>query len=320
MNKFEISHKEVTGSCSVVFVNYNTSDQIIEAISSLSNEPVENIIVVDNASPSDNPELIKIAYPEIELIKLAKNLGFGDGCNAGANWILQHTDCPYIFFLNPDTRVEPGCVARLTQRFADEDVGAVIPRITTMEEPPTLWYGGGCINWWKGSASVPGYAGSVNTELALLERDVSFATGCAFIIRREVFEQCGGFDPRFFMYEEDVEFSLRILSNGFRIRYAPDSIVRHACQGSLLKAGDEAVRGILNPLNPKLAFYVELMARNRWYTVWDHGSLINKIQYLTGGTLWWLRHAVTFLRHRRSDAVAALVRGWFDGLKSRKSW
>jgi GT2 family glycosyltransferase len=182
---------------------------------------------------------------------------------------------------------------------------------------PTLWYGGGYMNWWKGSASVPGFAGPVDSELALLERDVEFASGCALILSREVLVRCGGFDSRYFMYEEDVELSLRIISCGFRIRYAPDSIVRHACQGSLVGQGNEVERGILNPRNPKLPFYVEMIARNRWYTVWKHGGVLNKMQYLIIGTLWWMYRAITFMRNRRSDAVVALVRGWIEGLRSR---
>jgi GT2 family glycosyltransferase len=298
----------------IVFVNYNTSGQIVEAIRSLEGEPVGKMVVVDNASPSDDPDIVKTYFPDIELIKLAHNVGFGEGCNAGANWVLQHTGCPYIFFLNPDTLVEPGCVLRLVQRLADEGVGAVVPRITTMEETPTLWYGGGYMNWWKGSASVPGYGGSVDTESALLERDVNFATGCALLIRREVLERCGGFDSRYFMYEEDVEYSLRICRSGFRIRYAPDAVIRHVCQGSLFDQEDERTRGILNPLNPKLPFYVELLARNRWYTVWEHGSVKQIAQYFIIGSCWWVSRVLLFLRYRRGDAVAALVRGWYVGL------
>jgi GT2 family glycosyltransferase len=321
MTASPMSPKTTAGNrtAAVVFVNYNTSDQIIEALRSLAGEPVCKVIVVDNASPSDNPETIEAAFPEIELIKLSSNVGFGEGCNAGARWALRHTDCPYVFFLNPDTRVEPGCLSHLIQRFDEDSVGAVAPRITTMGSPPTLWYGGGYMNWWKGSASVPGYGGPVDSGLALRERDVEFASGCALLIRRDVLERCGGFDPRYFMYEEDVELSLRIITCGLRIRYVPDSIVRHACQGSLVGRDGKPVRGILNPKNPKLPFYVELIARNRWFTIWTHGSAQNKMRYLIVGTLWWVSRALSFIRYRRSDAVVALVRGWVVGLKSKNN-
>ena len=298
----------------IVFVNYNTSDQVVEAIRSLADELIGKVVVVDNASPSDDPEIIKAVFPDVELIKLKRNVGFGEGCNAGADWVLQHTDCPYIFFLNPDTLVESGCVLRLVQHLADEGVGAVAPRITTMGDAPTLWYGGGYMNWWKGSASAPGYGGPVDSELALQERDVNFASGCALLIRREVLERCGGFDSRYFMYEEDVEYSLRICRSGFRIRYAPNAVIRHLCQGSMFGEENERSRGILNPLNPRLPFYVELLARNRWYTVWEHGSVKQIMQYFVIGSCWWVSRVLLFSCYWRGDAVAALVRGWFVGL------
>lgn len=306
-------------SCAIVFVNYNTSSQIIEAIRSLCDEPVGKIIVVDNASPNDEPECIATVYPDVELIKLARNVGFGEGCNIGANWVMQHTACTHIFFLNPDTQVEQGCLTVLRQRFVGKDVGIVVPRITTMGGEPTLWYGGGYMNWWKGSASIPGFGGAIDSPSAMQERDVEFASGCALLISCDVLKQCGGFDSRYFMYEEDVEFSLRILACGFRIRYIPEAIVRHACQGSMIIGkGDNQLRGILNPKNLKLPFYVELIARNRWYTVWSHGSAGNKIKYAVVGTIWWLSRAMLFVRHGRFDAVQALTMGWFSGFKVRK--
>ena len=303
-------HKANESHLAIVFVNYNTSDQIIEAIRSLACEPVGKIVIVDNASPSDEPEIIKAVFPDVELIKLARNVGFGEGCNAGANWVLQHTDCPYIFFLNPDTRVEPGCVVQLIQRLTDEGTAAVVPRITTMGDTPTLWYGGGYMNWWKGSASVPGYLGPVDSELALQERDVEFASGCALLIRREVLERCGGFDSRYFMYEEDVELSLRLGKHGLRIRYVPMAIVRHVAQGSQ----EEAARsiGMYDARNPRLPFFVYYVTRNRCLTVLCHGNAQEKIKYFIGFSAWLLKKSVAWLSKGRYDALGAVYRGLRD--------
>jgi GT2 family glycosyltransferase len=310
MSEAFVDTEILTDKCAIVFVNYNTSDQIIEAIRSLANEPVGKIVVVDNASPLDKPEIIKDAFPAVELIKLAHNVGFGEGCNVGAKWALQHTDLPYIFFLNPDTRVEPGCVDQLIRRFTDPGVGAVVPRITTMGETPTLWYGGGYMNWWKGSATVPGYAGPVDSELALLERDVEFASGCALLLRREVLVRCGGFDSRYFMYEEDVELSLRLGKHGLRIRYVPSAIVRHVAQGS----HEESARsiGMYDALNPRLTFFIYYVIRNRCITVLCNGNPLERTKFFFGFSAWLLKKSVRWLNGGRYDAFGAVYRGLRD--------
>lgn len=293
----------------VVFVNYNTSDQIVESLRSLAGEPFGKVVVVDNASPSDDVEIIKATFPETEIIKLPRNVGFGEGCNVGAEWIMEHTGHAYIFFLNPDTRVEPGCLKRLIQCIVDEGVGAVVPRITTMGVAPTLWYGGGYMSWWKGSASVPGYGGPVDSELAMKERDVEFASGCALLVKREVLEHCGGFDSRYFMYEEDVELSLRLAAQGFRIRYVPGALVRHIAQGSQ----EEAARvGMYDARNPRLSFFVYYAVRNRCVTVLCHGSALGKAKFVLGFSAWLLKKATVWLSKGRSDALIAVFRGLRD--------
>ena len=308
--KSQMGSNAVSNSTAIVFVNYNTSDQIINAIRSLESELVSKIIVVDNASPSDNADILKTTFPEVELIKLSHNVGFGEGCNIGSNWVLQNTDYPYIFFLNPDTLVEPGCLADLTHQIENKEIGAVVPRITTMGLSPALWYGGGYMNWWKGTATVPGYLGKVDSALALQERDVGFATGCALLIRREVLEKIGGFDSRYFMYEEDVELSLRLNKLGLRIRYVPSAIVRHIAQGSQELAARSI--GMYDSRNPRLTFFVYYVTRNRCLTVLSHGNLLDKTRFFVGFPIWLLKKSLSWLSKGRYDAIGAVYRGFHD--------
>ncbi|WP_195741990.1 glycosyltransferase family 2 protein [Methylobacillus flagellatus] len=308
------SKKKLDLSVAIVFVNYNTSDQIISCIYSLREERYSKIIVVDNASPDDCPECIVEEFPDVVLIKSEKNLGFGEGCNIGKDWVIVNTDCEYIFFLNPDTLVEPGLLQLLHDGFFSPEVGLVTPRITMMGDGlDILWYGGGYMNWLTGSARVPGCGLSAVSKIALEDRFVEFASGCAFMIRRSVLEECGGFDPRYFMYEEDVELSLRVISYGYKIYYMPKAVVRHLAQGSQGKEV-EAV-GMFKGRNPKLPFFVYQTAKNRFLTVFTHGTVLKKGLFLIGFMLWVFRNSFEWVRYKRLDAYNALFLGIKDFVK-----
>jgi len=300
---------------SVIIVNYNTSSQVIECIKSLKGESLQNIVVVDNASPNDNPDSIKEVFSEVVLIKHTENVGFGEGCNIGINWVLSHTDSEYLFFLNPDTVIEPGLVSKLLVPFSSQDIGITAPRISMMCDKNMLWYGGGYMSWFKGSARVPGYGLNSDSLLALEERDVEFASGCAFMIRRSVLVDCGGFDSRYFMYEEDVELSLRVLSAGLRIRYVPEALVYHVAQGSQGK--DVQSIDMFSGENPRLPFFVYYAARNRFYTVFKYGGFFQKLIFLIGFSAWFGRGGLNWVKYRRLDAFKALYRGVRDFAASR---
>ncbi|PPD54712.1 MAG: hypothetical protein CTY12_02600 [Methylotenera sp.] len=295
---------------SVIIVNYNTSGQVIACIESLKGEHLQNIVVVDNASPNDNPDSIKAAFTDVVLIKHTENVGFGDGCNIGINWVLDHTDSEYLLFLNPDTVIVPSLVNKLLVPFSSPDVGIAVPRISMMNDKSKLWYGGGYMSWFKGSARVPGYGMNANAPLALEGRDVEFASGCAFMIRRSVLADCGGFDSRYFMYEEDVELSLRVLSAGYRIRYVPEAIVYHIAQGSQGK--DVQSIDMFSGENPRLPFFVYYAARNRFFTVFTHGRFLQKFLFLIGFIAWFGRGGLNWIKYRRLDAFKALYRGLKD--------
>jgi len=206
-------------------------------------------------------------------------------------------------------------VSKLLIPFGNPDIGITTPRITMMNNKNKLWYGGGHMSWFKGSARVPGYGLNASAPLAIEARDVEFASGCAFMIRRSVLTNCGGFDPRYFMYEEDVELSLRVLSAGYRIRYVPEALVYHVAQGSQGK--DVQSLDMFSGKNPRLPFFVYYAARNRFFTVFTHGRFLQKLIFLIGFTAWFGRGGLNWIRYRRLDAFNALYRGLRDFVISR---
>lgn len=300
----------------VIFVNYNTSTQIRDCLRTIPLRELGAVVVVDNASPDDVDGIAELERsPAVAIVRSDRNGGFGHGCNTGWGWVRDQTRCRLVMFLNPDTRVEAGCIERMVACFNSPMIGAVAPRITTTEDPPNIWFSGGSVSWAKGSAVIPGFGLPAEAPEVLQAGLVGFASGCAVLVRHEVLSQCGAFSPHYFMYEEDVEFSLRIRQHGYLIRYAPAAVVRHIGQGSVSGVrGNETARGILNPRNPDLPFYVRLIARNRWVTVRLHGGARGLLSYSVAGSAWWTLKLVSFLRHGRFDAIKAFVLGSRDGM------
>jgi GT2 family glycosyltransferase len=282
-----------------------------------STVPVE-IVVVDT-TPND-PELQAAleSAGDVKLIRASANIGFGRGCNLGIEWALTHTSCEYIFLLNNDAVVLPDCIRLLEDAMEVWlDVGIEAPRIAFLDNPSALWYGGGEIDWRRASAFTPGYGLNACTPLAMTERYVTFATGCALFVRRSVARRLGGFDPRFFMYEEDTEFCLRASAAGFRIRYVPRSLVLHRVQGSVRDGASEP-SDFWSVGNSSLAFYAFHVMRNRMLNVHLHARGWRWVTAMLCFPLMLVRRSVPFLIGGRIDAIVAMFRGTFDSWRVRR--
>lgn len=184
----------------------------------------------------------------------------------------------------------------------------VVPRIVFMDKPEVLWYGGGEVSWLRGAAVAPGYLGASNAPLAMQEREVSFASGCAMLFRRSVMQKLCGFDERFFMYEEDVELCLRTLELGWKIRYIPNALLFHVVQAS--SRGEQGFVGMLSPLNKNLSFYAYHIVRNRMINMKLHAKGVNKLTFIAGFSLLVLKKTFSFALHKRWDGIAAIFKGW----------
>lgn len=302
-----------------IVVNYNGFEDTRRCLDSLrgSGSPT-SVVLVDNASTAPGIGSLAADYPDVTVLRSTENLGFGRGNNVGIRWALEHTSCEFIFLLNNDALVEPGTVPQLeTELDRQPEVGLVTPKIVLADEPHALWYGGGYVDWRKGSARTPGYLGPADAALARQARPVTFASGCAMLIRRRVLEQVGGFDPRYFMYEEDVELGLRIQRHGWTMHYAPETTVLHRCQGSKRREGEPLV-DILSPDNPRLPFYAYHITRNTLLTMHTHARGWNAVRFLGVYPALLARRAFHFARGRRWDGLKAMGSGIASAWRVRR--
>jgi len=216
-----------------VVVSYNVRDLLLRCIASLKADGVTEIVVVDNASRDGSADAVRRADPDVTVLALDTNIGFGAGANRG----VARTTAPYVLVLNPDVVVEPGSTKALVDALErDPQVGVVGPRIETEDGTtypsarafPTLVDAAGhaflhfiwptnpfsrryrMLDWDRASA-----------------RDVDWVAGTHILIRREAWDAVHGFDEAFFMYMEDVDLSWRLRRKGWRTRYDPTARVTH---------------------------------------------------------------------------------------------
>jgi N-acetylglucosaminyl-diphospho-decaprenol L-rhamnosyltransferase len=204
----------------VIIVNYRTAELTMQAVRSVLGEPdLGKVVVVENGSPDDSANKLQSieSDPRMRLVVSKRNLGFGGGNNVA----VRHANSRYIFFLNSDAYVKPGCLRILMKRLAeDKAVGLIAPAIYVEE----------------GGALQLDAQGEFPTPTSLLLRKThrvsdslapDWVSGAAFMARREEFKALGGFDERLFMYFEDVDLCRRYRDQGKGILREPSASVIH---------------------------------------------------------------------------------------------
>jgi len=192
----------------VIVVAYDSGDALTRCLDSLAGE---DVVVVNNGGRG--PEIAD-AEARARVIG-AGNVGFGAGCNLGA----RETAADVLVFVNPDTVVQPGAVAALARALEQPDVAIVQARLRLLHDPERLNSSGNVVHV-SGLAWPGGYGDPAD---ALSEpREIAYASGAAFAIRRDVFRELGGFTEELFLYQEDLELGWRAHLRGLRAhRLAP---------------------------------------------------------------------------------------------------
>ncbi len=221
----------------VVIVNWNRADDTIECLKSLAGSDYSSYrsLVVDNGSTDGSPDAIRAAFPSPpsvppnfrgEVIANEDNLGFARASNIGIEHALQQ-GADYVLLLNNDTLVDKRLLTELVAvGESDPQIGMLVPKIYYHGEEGRLWSGGAQWRRFPPRVTIIGF-GREDGPAYSVQREVDYATGCAMLVKREVFERVGMFDPAFFMYHEDYDFSARVRRGGYRIVYVPQAVMWH---------------------------------------------------------------------------------------------
>ncbi len=200
---------------SVIIINYNTRDYLTKCLESVLNQKgaAFEIIVVDNSSTDGSSQMLKNKFPQVQLIANANNVGFA----AANNQALIICRGQYVFFLNPDTVVEPDCLKTML-RFMENrpDIGLAGTKLLFPDRTFHPSVGDGYPGGRRARKVVPDLPG-----------DIAWVLGASMIVPRAVIKAMQGFDDRFFLYAEEQDLCLRIRKAGLLIGYIPDAVVVH---------------------------------------------------------------------------------------------
>ncbi len=211
---------------SIITVNYNQSEvtcQLLESLQKITYPNIE-VIVVDNASQDDDPQMIKRRYPNIVLIENPINYGFAAGNNMG----IMAANGEYVMFLNNDTEVRPDFLEPLIAKFKEnQHVGAVTPKIRFFHTPDTIQYAGYTS---MNPITIRNFAYGYKEE-DLGQHDVDrltpYAHGAAMMVPMDLIRKIGMMSYIFFLYYEEADFCDRIRRAGYKIYYVHNSLVYH---------------------------------------------------------------------------------------------
>lgn len=218
----------------VVLVNFNDGQHIWRTSNCLLVDPVvSKIIIVDNASTDDSlTKLLQIKSSRLTILKNKSNLGFAKAANLGIKLALKEK-ADYVAPLNPDLVVARGALGKLLQNPADLTQFA----LKFKRNRKWVYDFGGKVNWFLGKTfhlerEVPVPDKSDFPDLGPQRsedrnRGCDYVSGGATIVKKEVYEKIGFFDERYFMYFEDVDFSLRAKAAGFSLKVNPEVIIEH---------------------------------------------------------------------------------------------
>lgn len=284
----------------VVIVNWNLKDDTLTCIESLvsAGMPIQRIILVDNASSDGSVQALGERFGgALSLIESPSNVGFAQGSNLGIYYALDHA-AQWILLLNNDTYVARDFLLELAQAQERGPQCAIMaPVILYHDSPDRIWY--------LGDRIMPGllfthslYRGRKNRGDWPPLVDVDFVTGCAMLVRREVFERVGLFDPELFMYGEDVDFCWRARLAGFRLAVAPRARMWHRVSTSSNR-------------NRQAAYYMHTLNQNRFYRRNSRGLQVPVMLLLSA--LRSLALALGNLVRGNATLALSLLRGWKDG-------
>lgn len=225
-------------AASIVIPNWNGRDLLEKYLPSVlaaaERCPGSEVIVVDNGSTDGSAAFLKDTFPQVRVVRLEENLGFGGGSNEG----FRQAKNDVVVLLNSDMRVEPGFLQPLLDGFTDNRVFAVSCQIFFSDPQKRREETGLTQGWWQQGFLRVGH----RIEAEIREPYPCFYGGggsCAF--DRKKFLELGGFDPLLApFYLEDTDLGYMAWKRGWKVLYQPASVVYHEHRGTIGKRFTEA--------------------------------------------------------------------------------
>lgn len=249
----------------VTYESYPLTRRLLEPLVSGIGKELDEIILVDSASPDQTGKKLKADFPVINYLPMPENQGYGAAVNHGAN----QAKGDWLLIMNGDLEIHPAQISQLKElaEASGADVmaplqetpeGNPIPTVRNFPTPTTILFARrsplGVLLGSSGGylCSLPDKTKGVN----------GFVGGACFMVRKKKFQEVGGFDPNFFLFVEDADLCKRLSESGAKIFFTPEVKVRHYWSFS---TGQNALRK-LRQQHKSLRYYFKKHFPNRRFS------------------------------------------------------
>lgn len=267
-----------------------------------SSYPNSKTMVLDYILNDGMVHLVRDMYPNVQVVEINENLGYAGNNNVGIQLAMDQ-GAEWIFILNDDTVLDPGCLASLIDASeSDPSIGFIGPTIYHFREPEIIQSAGGMLGkYWQGV-----HLGQDEVDRGQFHssHDVEWISGCAILVRCAVIEKIGMLDPDYFLYWEETEWCLRARRTGWKIVHVPQARLWH--------------KGVQRDYQPKpyVTYYV---TRNHLFTLSKHHAPVTAwvytlFQIFRSLISWTIKPRWRFKREHRD----AMWQGFIDFLRHRR--
>ena len=291
----------------IVVLNYNKKDLLLECLASLCGieYPNYHVVVFDNASEDGSADAVARNYPELDLYRSDVNLGAIGGRNAAVEYGKTKYNFDYIMFLDDDAEITPKALTHLVEALEEDQAAGIACGKTFVNIADRIIMSAGIRERFFFAVCYDRGAGVVDVGAYDSSCYVDACGAFAFLIRTDLFESLGGFDPKFSPYGfEDVDLCLRARKRGIRTCYAHSAILVH--------------KGTRVGRKP-LASYEQNKIRNYLILLARHMTLVQKLCAIVTvpARMVWL--FVKFAKNGQWSMIPAQCRGALDYFM-RRSW
>ena len=260
----------------IIIVNYSQAELTIKCVNSIKKSFLVNpvIVVVDNDSPNNDLIILKDELDEdVVLLEATSNNGFAAGTNIGIKYALDN-NADYIMLLNNDTEIDPYMISKLCNYVNDQT--AVSPKMYYYDNPNIIWFAGGEYKKRTGGFYHIG-CDDIDCDKYSSIIQCGFLTGCCIMLSGDSIRKTGLLDEKYFMYMEDVDYSLRLINNGISLLMIPEAKLWHKVGSS--SGGERSILSIYygsrNRLYLQKKFNFNFYVRAR--------SIINRLFFMIKG-------------------------------------
>lgn len=286
----------------IIVLNWNGEKYIVPCLQSLQRLVVRphqvEVVIVDNASTDSSAKLIKKKFPKLKVIQTGHNLGYAGGNNVGLKYALDQSS-DFAWIVNPDVQVHSRSLLALLDAAAAHPKGGIFgskcyftkgyefhkERYVPSQLGTVIWYAGGHIDW---ANLITQHVGIDEVDIGQYNqiRETDSVTGTSFFVRRELLDQVGLIDPKYFLYYEETDLCQRAVHHGWKLYYVPDSVVWH-------RVGQAS--GIGSPLADYYTTRNRLLFGLRWAPVHTKLALVHEsLRLLFSGRPWQKRGVMDF--------------------------